>query len=533
MQVNAPRTELAEPAASVDRRLAQVAIALLAVGVLWRVVRWALAFPIWGDEAFVAVNFFARDYRGMFEPLLYGQIVPLVFMWVELAMSRMLGMSEWALRLVPLLCGIAALVLFARFARRLLPASAGLLALGIFAVAYYPVRHAAEVKPYASDLLVSLVLTMLAWSVTQHPRAFPRWLVFALAAAAAPWCSYPSLFVIGGAACVLTWTAWTQRSDPRVVAGWLTMALLAVGSSAAMIVLYAQPHAAAAARLTEIDMWTRAFPPLQKPWLLPVWLLAVHTGPMLAYPHGGQPPGSIITLVLVIVGAWRLWRDRRPLAVLLLAPLAFTFAGACLHKYPYGGSARTSLYLAPALCLLAGLGLDGLLRRFVPPAAQRNAWLIALAGLLVFGLGGMVADLVKPYKSQPVLRSREAVATIAGQTSPGDRWIVFNADRPVDYAPYLGDWMGVGGQFVFDVLRFAPAPPEWAPQPASVELPPGGRLWLLTYYVEHRKVQFPTDKWEAYRAMLTQRLGPPVHESYSVKNEPGKVERIEVYRFGP
>ncbi len=42
---------------------------------------------------------------------------------------------------------------------------AALLAVGVFAASYYPVRHGTEVKPYATDLLASILLTALGWAV--------------------------------------------------------------------------------------------------------------------------------------------------------------------------------------------------------------------------------------------------------------------------------------------------------------------------------------------------------------------------------
>ena len=59
-------------------KLRTLTLALLLLGVVWRAYLWALGLPIWGDEAFVAVNLILRDFRGMFAPLVYGQIVPLV-----------------------------------------------------------------------------------------------------------------------------------------------------------------------------------------------------------------------------------------------------------------------------------------------------------------------------------------------------------------------------------------------------------------------------------------------------------------------
>jgi hypothetical protein len=50
-------------------------------------------------------------------------------------------------------------------------------------------------------------------------------------------------------------------------------------------------------------------------------VLDVHTGEMLAYPIGGKNAGSMLTLLVAILGVTVFWKNgRRKLAVLLLMP---------------------------------------------------------------------------------------------------------------------------------------------------------------------------------------------------------------------
>ncbi|HEY3246170.1 MAG TPA: glycosyltransferase family 39 protein, partial [Phycisphaerae bacterium] len=482
-----------------------------------------------GDEAFVAVNFVTRDFAGMIKPLEYGQIVPLGYMWAELAVSRMLGLSEWSLHLVAFVAGIIALLVFWRFAFAVLDRRAALLALAFFAASYYPVRHAAEVKAYATDLLIGLVLSASAWSVYQRPRSISRWIVLVLLGAAAPWCSYPSVFVLGAIGLLLVLLAMHERFAARLTLATALYGLVVIGSFLAMYIIYARPHAQAASLLTET--WARAFPPLTAPLKLFVWFLAVHTGNMLAYPQGGQPPGSIITALLVVIGAVRLWHTRRELLLLLLGPLPFALIAAGLKAYPYGDSARTSLYLAPAFCLLAGLGLWVLLQRFLKGQWRRAGLRVAAIVFCLFAVGGMAIDLLQPYKSGPVARSRAAVKTLVDSTGPQDRWVIFNATVPVPYAPWLGDWHGIGAQFVFDVLRFARVPVQWAPPPESIQPQPGAKLWLMAY--SGCKVGFPDDQWAAYLATIRARFAPPVRHTFEIKRKGDCIEALTVYEFPP
>jgi hypothetical protein len=526
----------------------RLTLGLLVLGVLWRVTRWAWGFPIWGDEAFVGVNFITRDYAGMVRPLDYGQIVPLVFMWAELAISRLLGLSEWALRLIPTLASLAALLLFWRFSQRVLPSRAALLATAVFAAAYYVVRHGAELKPYSTDLLVSLGLTTLAWRVFERPGVAWRWVLLIFAAGSAVWCSYPAAFVIAAVGLLLTWLLVREKFPAGVLCGWACFGLVSGGSFLAMYLMYAKPHAEAAARLTEINMWAQAFPPLGHPLKLVVWLVAIHTGLMFAYPHGGVAPGSVVTFALVVVGAIRLGRKNGPLTLLLLGPLPATLVAAAMKAYPYGGSVRTSLYLAPAFCLLGGLGLYEVLRwsRYTLLPARRRSrlvgWLVSrvpirvalqliAAALVILPIGGMIGDARAPYQSEGSYNSRRAVLNIVQQTHSADRWVIFNAAERVDYAPYLGDWRGVGGQFVFDVLRFHPVPCTFAPPPDSIAPNPGGRVWLMCY--RGPKAPFPEEQWARYLERVADRLGPAVPQQFVIKKKKEGLEALNVYRFDP
>jgi hypothetical protein len=527
--------------------LGLLTIVLVVLGIVWRIIHYALAFPIWGDEAFVAVNFLVRDYGQMLRDLEWGQIVSVGYMWIGLTACKLLGPSEWALRLPAFIFGIAALLLFYRFARRVLPLPAATLAIGILAAAYYPIRHATEVKPYALDMLVSLALSMLAWAVYQRPQSAARWFALILLAAAAPWLSYPAAFVGGAAGILLTILLCRQRFHPAIALGWCVFGVVLISSFVAMYQAYGHEQAEYGKRLVDIEMWRKAFPPSPlKPLELLGWVFWVHTGNLLAYPVGGDKGGSTATFILVCIGAARLGRRNFALLTLLLSPLVLALVAGALQKYPYGASARTSLYMAPAFCLLAGLGLWQVIAWIARPTfslralsfGQRSLWyewgrapLVRLAAscLLVLCVAGSIYSVRERGQLTPEQRSRDAVTQLRRRTLPGDRWVVFNAITPVPYAPYLGDWKGTGGQFVFDVVRFAPCPLEWAPPPERISAT--GPVWLLAY--RGVKVPFPEAQFAAYCEALSARLGPPIRETHFIKERDGRVEAIEICAYRP
>jgi hypothetical protein len=371
--------------------------AFLVVGVVLRVVRYLTCQPLWGDEAFLAASFIDRGFADMLEPLEYHQVAPVLFLWIELAMVRLLGFSEWALRLFPLVAGIASLFLMRHLARLCTRGPAAVLAVAFLAVALYPVRFASEVKPYASDLMTALGLMVLALHWARDPgRTRWLWLLAGLTPLALA-LSHPAVFVAGGLAAALLPRVVRERRARTWVA-YAAWGLSMVASFLVLLRLVTEGQAQGAGDGTWA-YWKQAFPPLDTPWRIPLWLLNVHTSHMFSYPIGEANGGSIATTALVITGIVLLVRSGRRLTLgPLLAPFGLGLLAAFLKRYPYGGSARTMQYVAPSICLLAGIGLAWLLNRSARPSIRARSLRAGFFVLATIGIAVGTRDVLQPYK---------------------------------------------------------------------------------------------------------------------------------------
>ena len=308
----------------------------MGLGVLLRIARFAMNYPLWWDEAFVAVNLIRRGYLDLLRPLDYGQVCPMLFLWSELTAVKLLGFSEWSLRLFPLVCSAASVVLFRHVAGRIVRGVPLLLAVAIFAMSFHPILHAADVKPYASDLLAALALLAVAFEFLQAPQR-ARWLwALAVTAPVAIGLSHPAIFVAAGIIFGLAPAVVLARR--REV--WIAYAMSSLSSLATFLALYVVfTRAQAAANLTAMQtQWGAAFPPVSDPLAFVRWLMTVHTGSTFAYPCGGERGASSFTLLLFLVGFGVLWYRRKKIILLTcLAPFAMAIAAAALKRYPYGG----------------------------------------------------------------------------------------------------------------------------------------------------------------------------------------------------
>jgi 4-amino-4-deoxy-L-arabinose transferase-like glycosyltransferase len=498
---------------------------LLALNLAWRTVRYGLAFPIWGDEAFVAVNLFKNNFLDFLQPLDHAQIVPLLFIWLQWGIAKLLGYHELAIRLLPFLAGLGSLFLFSRLAFNIFSGHRALASVAIFAASFYPVRHAAEIKPYSTDLFVALALLTIAWRLKNKPDRLGGWVFFTSTAALAVWASYPSVFVSGGVLLVFCTMPWRDGSRNILPKAFFSGVVVAA-SFAAMYGLVGKGQAEVGAWLVTLPTWSFTFPPLAKPWLLPFWFLDVHTGNMFAYPNGGNNGGSLITTLLFLGGICALWSRHRFTVLLLLSPLPLMFIAAALRAYPYGGSARVAMHVAPAICLLAGSGLVAVVGRFSNP---RNSLRIMYSIYTLFSLAIAVAiavDIVRPFKSEADLRDRQIVQTLAGATEKEDQWVIFGGTTNQPHVPNLFHWGGSAARFRFNVLRYAQIPVYWGPAPADVVKSERGRTWLIVY--RDNKAEMPEDLLGRYLREMAGRFGAPTMDRYRFGDDK---EMIFVYRF--
>ena len=394
-----------------DRYLERLTWAFVGLGIVLRIIRYAMDFPLWWDEAFVAVNFIRRDYLDLLKPLDYGQVCPILFLWAELTIVKLLGFSEWSLRLFPLTCAVLSVLLFRQTASRVLRGVPLLLAVALFAVSFHPIRHAADVKPYASDLLAALVLLTAALEWRRAPeRAKGLWMLAAIAPFAIAF-SHPAVFVAGGILVGLS-PAVIRHNRGKV---WLAYATFALGTVGTFLLVYAVfTRAQAAATLTSMQaQWVAAFPPLSDPRALARWFINAHTGSMFAYPCGGERGGSSLTLLLFIVGAVVLWhRGQRVIMLTCLSPFGMALVAAAIRRYPYGGvadgsPARVMQYLVPSICLLTGVGWAFLIERIRVTRLRMRVLGFSLIGLVAVGMIPLGADAFRPFRSIHASRARQ------------------------------------------------------------------------------------------------------------------------------
>ncbi|RUL87522.1 glycosyltransferase family 39 protein [Tautonia sociabilis] len=354
---------------------------LVAVGVALRVIEYAHGRAFWLDEYSLWTNIEGMGPLDLLRPTKGGQLVPPGFLALERMAAELLGGSVRALRLVPMVAGVAALVAFRPLADRALGGAAATMAVGAFALSGDLIYFGAELKPYIVDVAAAVgALWFGVGAVSGRRRAGER-ASAAVFGAAVPWLAFASGFVVPAVALAWVWSA-ARRKDREDLA-WAVGCGALWGVSGLGSLMVARAMLGGSDHAMQV-FWEFAFLPIPPRSVDDLRELAVHAlnlfaGPgRLAFPVG-RAASAVVGLGLAGIGAARIARNRGGgvLALLLMPGLLHAMASA-VRVYPFHG--RLALYLVVPLLLLIGGGLGAIWERW--PSRRARAALVVFAFVL-------------------------------------------------------------------------------------------------------------------------------------------------------
>jgi hypothetical protein len=491
--------------------------AFIALGLLARVVRYGLRFPLWEDECFLCANLIDRGYRELLQPLDYNQAAPFLFLWLQKLVVETVGFHEWGLRLVSFAASVASLFLFRHLAARLTSGRTLVLAVAAFAVGYPAIRYAAEAKPYGTDLLAALVLLTLCAEWRVH-TAQSRWL-WMLAATALPltMLSFPASFVGGGVSLTILAVAIKAglHRSPRIVCAWVGYNVALIGGFLLLWSLSAHVQNAATGDVMR-TYWEAHFPPVTRPIDLAWWTIATHAGDVAAWPVGGPDGASTFTFLCCLAGVAVFVRSRQWTVLgLCLLPAAVNLFAAALRLYPYGGHIRLAIYLGPAVCLLFAAGLSELRLRFHRLPSQPRACVASLVVLGLIGLGSIARDVACPWKAPSDERARAFAQWFWPSAEFDGEVACLHTDLRQDFVRGGDSRPACGAQYVCNQFIYSPRHRERRP-PDFNRVQAGCPLRCVQYRIGHEQFPFDQRGFERWLAEMETRFLLAGRETFAI-----------------
>ena len=419
LQLQSPRTR---------RVCGWLIVGLVLLGLGARVEQYLARPSYWNDEAAVVINLMTRDYAGLTQPLAYAQAAPPAFLWTERWVLVHWGRSEFALRLLPLLIGLASLPLFAVVAWRALPPTSAFWAVGFLAFCNRIIPHVSDVKQYGTDVLVGVAL-LAAFLGRGSPLKRLLWLT--AIAVIGTWWSFPCVFLFGGLSLALLPACW--RSGPKGIIVFAAANLLLLASFAGLyFTVIRHGHDPSL-----LDFWASSFPDWRR---LPLWLASQVYG---VFRYSFDALGAIV-VILAAAGVVALHRlGRQPLLLGLAMTLGLVLVAASFHRYPFPGANRMGAFLLPIVFLLLGAGCEG--QNFGLRGVALRWWWVLPTPLILLNFGQTCKQVAHPQASSTM---RQVTAYLMAHRKP---------DEPL----YLvGDCLteGIASGRNIELLCYWPAP---------------------------------------------------------------------------
>jgi hypothetical protein len=400
---------------SEGRWIRRLELGILAVGIGARAVRFLERRPLWIDEVLIALNVLPNGPADFVQPLELSQISPVGFLIGEWLVTRVAGAGEQALRFLPFVGSVAALIALNRLARRTLQPATALLATALAALSPLLIYYAGEVKSYTFDLLCAVLLmhATLSLAADPAPRAWMRW---SLSAGFGALMSTAAPFFVAG--CALALLAVPAVRAPRTL---LRLAAAVAPAAFLFCVQYFTTYSSEFTRVAMESYWRGQFLDTRLPdalvqagQLARTFVVDVLFGDRVAE----SMPRKSMTIVVFLsaIGAVVLVRRSPRVATIVLAPAVLAATAALMHRWPL--TSRLLLFLVPALAMALASGLAAL-TQLLPSRARGIAFAAFSSLVLVGAVAGVRAEwnennlvIALPDALRSVRQNREANATI-------------------------------------------------------------------------------------------------------------------------
>jgi hypothetical protein len=362
---------------------------VIAAGILLRLFHYFNNRSLWEDEVYLSTGLVKLNLWALFNhSLAYQQKAPLGYLLVSKLCLLLFGNHEMALRLFPLICGVASLLVFLPVVRYFLQPLGVLVAISLLAFSPQLVYHSVEAKQYATELFTT-ILFLYTFIVYKNRFDFKSLVSWAFYGAIIAWFSFSIVFIMAATACTLLLNSLVKKKWPHLLKQAFTFSIWFI-SFGINYLLFSGKNAHTG---WLIDFYVKhdAFMPISFHAL--AWV-GHQFFSFLNYPMGLSWFNAVdydsrfhqmllrfawIPIIIAVTGTYHLYKNNKQLLVLIFSSFIIVFMASTLKLYPF--HERLTVFLAPLFILLIAAGCQLL----IAPKQKRYTWQYLPILMLLFG----------------------------------------------------------------------------------------------------------------------------------------------------
>jgi len=329
----------------------------LACCVILSIINFLSYRSLWHDEAALALNIVNKSIFELFEPLEYNQVAPIGFLVFQKGISWIFGYTDWSLRIFPMLSFFISIIAFFKLSKELfLEKSLALFCTLFFVSSQIILSYSNEVKPYISDLTITLIIILTTLTLTKRNDQKLFW-QYALIGLISIWFSNTAVIVLFSSGIYLIFKFWNSGRKklfklPFVFSIWLV-------SFGIYYVFFIHNH--------PTEEYMHSFWSKVRGGFLPYNIFSFEFYSILKYKAFlffnmlGNTWYIIIVIPFFIIGIFNLFKNNKDYFFLLLLPIITHLFLTYLKIYPF--DTRLTLYLFPCLVLVMISGITYMVKK--------------------------------------------------------------------------------------------------------------------------------------------------------------------------
>ena len=335
--------------------LSHLSILILIIGAILRLKVYLDNRDFFIDEINLCRNIVTKNLAELLQPLEFGQHAPPLFLTISKWISQIGGISEYSFRLLPLIAGLASLVVFYKLCRHFIAGPALVFPVTLFSFSTYLVEYSTTAKQYSIDVFTCLLLTYFALKIKKGRNLF----AFSLFAAICVWLSMPSIFILAAIGFYLLAENYKVNKFENLNS-YRSIILFGTCTLASFGIYYFLILSNSLSSDYLQDFHLQYFLPV--PDSKEDTLLFIENIVSLFRSIVGKTTIPIITAILLYaIGISSYWKKSKSEVILLVGPILFCLVASMLSMYSL--LIRLTLFLLPFLMLTMGIGLESLFEK--------------------------------------------------------------------------------------------------------------------------------------------------------------------------
>jgi len=333
-----------------EQNFQTLSILLIVLGSVIRLYHFILNRSLWLDEAVLSNNIINRSYLDLLQQLDNKQIAPIGFIFIQKILVNILGVNEYAFRLLPTITGILSIIIFYYLLRKIGGEKLAFVGLLFFIFGKYLIYHSTEAKQYYLDVFVYIFAFYYLYFKVPNFNSPISVLTKGLIGAFIIWLSHCSILILTSIGIALVIEILYYRKYKYIV-GYLVLCSIWLTSFGINYFVFLSNHPSKSAQVSAF-INAGYLPAIGDSKINVLWLLdqLIHS---ISYPIGIT--SSLLLSVLFCTGIWYIFRSKQYRLFSLAIPLIIHIILSFLYFYPFGG--RFTLYLSAFYILYIGLGL--------------------------------------------------------------------------------------------------------------------------------------------------------------------------------